>query len=79
VRGWRCDQPGSTAGALQDVLDLMNQHSETGVMKARWTHQDYMEMGQKPISFTEQDIALIHSVLAARTNTARLIAAPAPH
>jgi hypothetical protein len=60
---------------ITHILQGTCRHSETGVMKARWTHQDYMEMGQKPLSFTEQDVALIQSGVASRVNTTRLIAA----
>lgn len=65
---------------ITHILQGTCRHSETGVMKARWAHQDYLEMGQKPLSFTDQDIALIRSGLVARANNARLIAAvPVSH
>ena len=41
-------------------------------MKARWTHADYMEMGHKPLSFTEEDVQLIRFGLARRGNTGTL-------
>jgi hypothetical protein len=65
---------------ITHILQGTCRHSDTGVMKARWTHQDYMEMGQNPLSFTDEDVALIHSGLAARADTTRLIAAvPVSH
>lgn len=44
-------------------------------MKARWTHEDYMEMKIKPLSFTEEDAQLIRTGLAKRANAVTLIAA----
>ncbi len=32
-------------------------HSDSGVMKARWNHKDYMEMRLKPLSFILQNTA----------------------
>jgi len=43
-------------------------------MKARWTHTDYMEMGVKPLSFTEEDVLLIRAGLARRANAVPLVA-----
>jgi hypothetical protein len=53
---------------ITHILQGTCRHSETGVMKARWTHTDYMEMGQKPLSFTEEDVQLIKNGLAERDN-----------
>ena len=59
---------------ITHILQGTCRHSDTGVMKARWTHTDYMEMGQKPLSFTEEDVQLIKSGLAARANAGTLVA-----
>ncbi len=56
------------AHEITHILQETCRHSETGIMKARWTHQDYMEMGQKPLSFTEEDVHLIRTGLAKRAN-----------
>lgn len=56
------------AHEITHILQETSRHSETGVMKARWSHQDYMDMGQKPLSFTEEDVQLIRTGLARRTN-----------
>jgi hypothetical protein len=53
---------------ITHILQGTCQHSDSGVMKARWTYTDYMEMGQKPLSFTEEDVQLIRAGLAARAN-----------
>jgi hypothetical protein len=34
-------------------------HSETGVMKAQWTGDDFQHMDWKPLQFTDEDIVRI--------------------
>jgi hypothetical protein len=60
---------------ITHVLQGTCRHSDTGVMKARWNHEDYMEMRLKPLSFTEEDVQLIRAGLAARAEAATLVAA----
>lgn len=48
------------------ILQGMTRHSETGVMKAHWSREDYHRMTWQPLDFTEQDIALIKRGLQAR-------------
>jgi hypothetical protein len=60
---------------ITHILQGTCRHSDSGVMKARWAHADYMEMGQKPLSFTEQDVQLIKNGLAERANAGTLVAA----
>jgi hypothetical protein len=59
---------------ITHILQGTCRHSDTGIMKARWTHTDYMEMGQKPLSFTEEDVQLITTGLAERANSRALVA-----
>ena len=59
---------------ITHILQGTCRHSDTGIMKARWAHADYMEMGQKPLSFTEEDVQLIRAGLAARANAGTLVA-----
>jgi hypothetical protein len=59
---------------ITHILQGTCRHSDTGVMKARWTHTDYMEMGQKPLSFTEEDMQLIRSGLVARATPGTTVA-----
>jgi hypothetical protein len=59
---------------ITHILQGTCRHSDSGVMKARWTHTDYMEMGQKPLSFTEEDMQLIRSGLIARATPGTLVA-----
>ncbi len=48
------------------ILQGINRHSETGVMKAHWVPDDYgrMQMGYLP--FTREDVTLIHAGLDRR-------------
>jgi len=45
---------------LAHVLQCVDRHSDSGIMKARWTPEDYYEMRWKPMSFSAEDIELIH-------------------
>ena len=51
---------------ITHLLQGMDRHSETGVMKAHWTAEDYRVMTWRPLSFTAHDIELIHAGLQAR-------------
>ena len=44
---------------ITHVLQGVDRHSEKGMMKARWTPEDYCEMEWKPLEFTPEDIILI--------------------
>lgn len=50
---------------ITHVLQRTNAHAETGVMKARWTQSDYVEMSRRPLPFTPQDVELIRQGLDA--------------
>jgi hypothetical protein len=59
------------AHEVTHILEGIPRHSEEGVLKAHWTHEDYSQMCWKPLKFTDEDVALIHSNLqrrAARRN-----------
>jgi hypothetical protein len=45
------------------LLQGINRHSETGVMKAQWDVDDYKRMVASPLPFTEEDVRLIHDGL----------------
>jgi hypothetical protein len=47
-------------------LQGIARHSETGIMKARWTAADYSSMSMGPLAFKPYDIELIHQGLKAR-------------
>jgi len=51
---------------IAHILQKTDQHSESGVMKAVWTHRDRVQMRIEALPFTPQDIALIRVGLASR-------------
>jgi len=54
---------------MTHVLQCLDRHAETGVMKAHWSAEDYFEMRWKPLAFTPEDIELLRlgmQVLRAR-------------
>jgi predicted Zn-dependent protease len=67
------------AHEITHILQGTSRHSESGVMKARWNHDDYLQMKLKPLSFTEEDEQLIRFGMAGRANAGRLIAATPTH
>ena len=50
---------------ITHVIEGIDRHSATGIMKARWNDQDYFEMRRKPLSFAEEDVNLIYPGLKA--------------
>jgi hypothetical protein len=42
------------------MLQGVEQHSASGVMKQKWDHRDYVEMQRRPLRLTDEDILLIH-------------------
>jgi hypothetical protein len=53
---------------ITHILEGVAQHSEEGVMKAHWSHQDYEQMIGNCLSFAAQDVELIHYGLQARAS-----------
>ena len=51
---------------MTHLLKGIGRHSETGIMKAHWSAQDYTDMAWKPLSFTADDIDLIQNGVSAR-------------
>jgi len=43
------------------MLQGVARHSESGVMKAAWTQEDYRAMGNSPLPLTSVDIHLLHT------------------
>jgi hypothetical protein len=52
---------------ITHILQGVSRHSETGVMKAVWSSDDYFQMRKKPLEFTEEDVRLIQRGLATRS------------
>ena len=44
---------------ITHIIQRIGRHSHTGIMKASWNDQDYFEMASKPLSFGQEDVALI--------------------
>ena len=51
---------------ITHIIQGVPRHSETGVMKAVWTLDDYHEMRLHPLGFAPEDLELIRVGLAAR-------------
>jgi hypothetical protein len=41
------------------MLEGVSRHSQTGVMKPRYTREDVMTMRSKPLTFAQEDLILI--------------------
>ena len=54
------------AHEIAHILQGVDRHSETGIMKASWDEGDYFDMGRGRLKFTPSDIDLIHLGLDAR-------------
>ena len=53
---------------IAHILQGIDRHSDSGVMKALWTKQDYRQMGEEALPFAPEDVLLIHLGLAARAS-----------
>jgi hypothetical protein len=51
---------------ITHLLQGIERHSATGVMKARWTAEDYAAMRTGTLPFTPEDVDLIYRGLAVR-------------
>jgi hypothetical protein len=45
---------------IAHVLEGIDRHSRTGIMKVRWDDRDYFEMLRNPLPFAPEDADLIH-------------------
>jgi hypothetical protein len=45
---------------ITHIIEGLNRHSESGVMKAHWDERDYHAMGYESLHFAPADIALLH-------------------
>jgi len=48
---------------ITHVLEGIDRHSATGIMKARWDYRDYFEMDRKSLPFAQEDVNLIYNGL----------------
>ena len=58
------------AHEIAHLLQGIARHSESGVMKIRWSAADFREIRYKGLRFTPSDINLIHAGLAKRATLA---------
>jgi hypothetical protein len=66
---------------ITHILQGIDRHSTSGIMKALWTSSDYTQMKRGQLWFTAGDIQLIHdgfAARAARNAAGTLVAAVAP-
>ena len=54
------------AHEIAHILQGTARHSETGVMRARWTESDFQQMRIRMLTFTHEDVLLIRQRLAHR-------------
>ena len=54
------------AHEITHILEGIVRHSESGVMKARWSDDDLRAMARKPLAFAAEDVELIYMGLAYR-------------
>ena len=58
------------AHEIAHMLQGISRHSETGIMKPKWSSAEMRELYYKPLSFEPQDIKLIELGLRKRQNVA---------
>jgi len=61
------------AHEIAHILQGIDRHSDSGILKAKWTSDDHFNMVRQSLSFTQEDIRLIQAGLATRA-AARLVA-----
>jgi hypothetical protein len=54
------------AHEITHVLQGIARHSETGIMRARWTDNNFRQMGNRDLMFTAEDVQMIRHRLAPR-------------
>ena len=56
------------AHEITHILQGIARHSDSGIMKAQWDNADFAQMRFVTLSFTEDDVDLIHKGLRARAS-----------
>jgi hypothetical protein len=54
------------AHEITHVIQGVARHSDTGLMKPRWSNRDLRQMRYKPLPFTPEDLMLLYSALGMR-------------
>jgi hypothetical protein len=60
------------AHEITHILEGIAQHSQQGLMKAKWDNKDYVRMRERSLKFTPEDVNLIYEGLLARQERAML-------
>ena len=61
------------AHEITHILQGCARHSESGLMKAHWSQEDYRQMSWRNLPFTQVDIALIYDGMARHTAAVALM------
>jgi hypothetical protein len=56
---------------IAHILQGVSRHSDTGIMKARWSDGDIFQMMKKPLSFTPYDVIVIRRGMEIRPRSTR--------
>ena len=51
---------------ITHILQGISRHSDSGIMKANWSGEEFQRMRFKALPFTEEDVVLIRRGLEAR-------------
>jgi hypothetical protein len=51
---------------IAHVIEGIDRHSATGIMKDKWDDNDYFQMRRKPLRFAQKDVDLIYDGLQVR-------------
>jgi hypothetical protein len=57
---------------IAHILEGIERHSETGIMRAHWTEAEIAQMPLKPLSFAAYDVSLIQSAITVRAQNAAM-------
>jgi len=56
------------AHEITHILQGVERHSASGLMKSKWDYRDYVEMQRRPLGFTDDDLSLIRRGLEYRAS-----------
>jgi hypothetical protein len=63
---------------ITHLLEGINRHSQSGVMKALWDKQDFQAMVSKPLPFAPEDVQLIYAGIERRFASRTAVASAPP-
>jgi hypothetical protein len=62
------------AHELAHLMQGLNRHSDSGILKAQWSYKDVYQMASGSLDFTAYDVQLIHDGLNARMSRSQTLA-----